>query len=809
MAIGDPFGSLDTQPYDEDAELQSGLKYVMQKEAADKAAKRTWGDTLNEVAHAPGRILGSLAASPASPEADQAAMSPETFVNPLVKNTAEAVGGAIKSGVTAAHDIGTGQVPLFDEEGKPTQEGIGRVFDMASLGGGASIAGTAKAAKIAADSGKAAAPIAAAEHASPFYSGLEKFVAEHPQETMPASQWANVLANKPGVKPEEMKYTGASDMLAAKGDSPVTKKELLDHLEGNKVQIGEVTKSDMPANWKDVPGDMQHEIADRFRDITDETAHPDDLPDWYENIAAHSRDGGETSLDKIMSPPRYAGYQLPGPAENYREKLLTLPRQIENPRTGEQIAMAYGRQWEKVAPYEREQFEAQAARENSAGDYKSSHWDEPNVLAHLRMNNRDVMGEAGFAVKNKQSGNSSQVFPTQEAALDYQDRLPASVRNKTVISRAADEKPALHLEELQSDWHQAGRRSGYDDPIARAAVEKKLDQAGYPVSGEDARSAAEDGVITSAEARMLGNASYIPDAPFKKTEAWTALGLKRALHEAAETGKDRISWTPGEAQAARYDLSKHLDRIEYEPVLNDKDKPTGKYEIYAKDKNGKQVFHEDEAGLERIEQLAGKEIAQKIEQNAGSKDKSEHQSAYRNWRALTDLDLQVGGEGMRKYYDDIVRNEMNKLGKPHGVQVKQGTIESSGRTPVHYMDIPPSLKEQLLTKGMPLFEDSSPGMVAAAMDKVKKPSEAPFPQYAEAYPPVGPPKLMYKSTMKPVKDLPEGSELERRLALPKTDPEGVYWGKQNTPEAEKFQKVRSAIQKNMEKEGYEPYFDPA
>ena len=91
----------------------------------------------------------------------------------------------------------------------------------------------------------------------------------------------------------------------------------------------------MPANWKDVPGDLQHQIADRFRDIADERAHPDHLPDWYENIAAHSLDGGETGLDDIMSPPRYADYKLPG-AENYREKLLTLPvkRNIQVCTTG-------------------------------------------------------------------------------------------------------------------------------------------------------------------------------------------------------------------------------------------------------------------------------------------------------------------------------------------------------------------------------------------------------------------------------------------------------------------------------------------
>ena len=36
------------------------------------------------------------------------------------------------------------------------------------------------------------------------------------------------------------------------------------------------------------------------------------------------------------------------------------------------------------------------------------------------------------------------------------------------------------------------------------------------------------------------------------------------LRYAAENGYDRMSWTPGEQQAERYDLGKQLDSIEWE-----------------------------------------------------------------------------------------------------------------------------------------------------------------------------------------------------------------------------------------------------
>ena len=62
---------------------------------------------------------------------------------------------------------------------------------------------------------------------------------------------------------------------------------------------------------------------------------------------------------------------------------------------------------------------------------------------------------------------------------------------------------------------------------------------------------------------------------------------------------------------------------------------------------------------------------------------------------------------------------------------------------------------------------------------------APFPQYATEYSPVGPPQLM--------KDKATGKE---------------YWSKVPTPEAEAFMAARTKIMKDMEKNGYTPYFDP-
>jgi hypothetical protein len=54
----------------------------------------------------------------------------------------------------------------------------------------------------------------------------------------PAEQWAATLANRPGVKPEEIQWRGLDQYLAGRQGQTVTKQEIAAHLAGNKVELG-------------------------------------------------------------------------------------------------------------------------------------------------------------------------------------------------------------------------------------------------------------------------------------------------------------------------------------------------------------------------------------------------------------------------------------------------------------------------------------------------------------------------------------------------------------------------------------------
>jgi len=77
----------------------------------------------------------------------------------------------------------------------------------------------------------------------------------------------------------------------------------------------------------------------------------------------------------------------------------------------------------------------------------------------------------------------------------------------------------LRVREIQSDIHQKGRSTGYGDVPAVA---------------------------------IRGQGSLPPDAPFKRTEEWSGLAVRRVIQEAAEGGYDRVIFPSADEQLYQY-----------------------------------------------------------------------------------------------------------------------------------------------------------------------------------------------------------------------------------------------------------------
>jgi hypothetical protein len=268
-------------------------------------------------------------------------------------------------------------------------------------------------------------------------------------------------------------------------------------------------------------------------------------------------------------------------------------------------------------------------------DYKSPHWyNKPNLVAHLRMSDRTL----------PQTGEK-----------------------------------ALHLEELQSDWGQAGRAGFKKSPEELASMKADMLAAHKnflnligPVSGatEDQIQAAEDKSKAVMNKWNEASKATTPEGPYVgSTAKWTELGLKRALIEAARNGHDKLVWTPGQDQADRYDLSQQVKQILVE-------NHGGKFHVKAYDHDGSKVINEHVDTPEEIARLIGKEAADKAMEHMES---SRNAGSHIPRADLRGVDLKVGGEGMKGYYDKIVPTALARIVKSIGHTPEFGTDYIQGR----------------------------------------------------------------------------------------------------------------------------------
>ena len=406
-------------------------------------------------------------------------------------------------------------------------EFVGGLMDPSHIGMLKGAAAIPMAARTAAKAEEAAQAVALAKQQrelSPlgFYSHGAETAAGLQQAKGTPQQYYSML-EKGGVKPAELE--GFNEAFANRPS--VTREEIAAHFRERMPQVEET-----------VLGRDQLSLKERHRyyDLDDAVAKdginalsPEQQQEYY---ALQNKWNQE-------KPTKFGQYTFPG-GENYREVLLKLPNKQERDfafewfdpatQTSSRNTFASQAEAQAAAPEGAIVSQRQIAERNPV--FKSSHWDDPNVLAHLRMSDRT--GPNGEKI--------------------------------------------LHVEEIQSDWGQKGKKEGFgfapgekyalDDKIEKLAEQRQALRRSGDNAGADAIQDKINQLVQQGNKKIDG---IIPGPYVTNTQAWTDLALKRALREAAEGGYDKLVWTPGAEQAKRYDLSRHIDNITWSP------KPDGKY----------------------------------------------------------------------------------------------------------------------------------------------------------------------------------------------------------------------------------------
>ena len=220
----------------------------------------------------------------------------------------------------------------------------------------------------------------------------------------------------------------------------------------------------------------------------------------------------------------------------------------------------------------------------------------------------------------------------------------------------ADGKKVLFVEEIQSDWAQAGRKQGFGKQLASGWELKEQEPGFFLLKQTGRQTTFASGNIETVQKNGEKFGAFkdgVPAAPFiSNTKDWVALAIKRVMLLAAQDGFDKVAFINGQQSADRYDLSQKIDKVEY----------TEGGALYAWDKEDNEILRK-KIPESAVEDYIGKDLAVKL--LASEKGKY-------NSRSLTGAELEVGGEGMKSFYDRIVPQVVGDVLKKLG----GGNVES-------------------------------------------------------------------------------------------------------------------------------------
>jgi ADP-Ribosyltransferase in polyvalent proteins/Type III restriction enzyme, res subunit/Methyltransferase small domain len=446
------------------------------------------------------------------------------------------------------------------------------------------------------------------------------------------------LVNKGKVKADEVEWSGVNEWLKLQeGQGKVTKEQVMDYLNGNGVQVTETVLGD--GDWAVYDGDYNQYFGSQSEanayaieqgiNITEDTV-----------FRATNKSGGYGS--------KYSQYQLAG-GENYREVLLTLPRKE---KTLTEIESELGYETGKLTNAQQDEvLKRWKQYTNKSSDYQSSHWEQANVLAHIRLNDRT-------------DADGNKVLFVEELQSDWgQDGKKKGFKSDALPAKLAYD---AYVADLKTRYEADVRKDVYEevkDPVRAermiANIVRKVDVGGMAIAlGEKTTL---NNFSRKWNDEIYKSEKLVPAAPFvTSTDKWLTLALKRIVKLAVDEGYDKVAFINGEQSADRYDLSKSVDEIVYSPQTQ---------RLIARNSYGEEIIRKEDVKQEQLADFIGKDAAEKI--------MKQQPTGIGNY-TLKGAELKLGGEGMKAFYDKIVpsaaKEVIRKLG---GGQIEPVSIDTA------------------------------------------------------------------------------------------------------------------------------------
>jgi len=391
-------------------------------------------------------------------------------------------------------------------------------------------------------------------------------------------------------------------------------------------------------------------------------AEKNKLIDEYQHLKARANRLNVVLAENRKNEPQYSGYQIPG-GENPQEILLS-------------------KNTEGYSGPTRVEFPNESSADNFLGDVDAEGY---GGLEYGRLDNDpsvvefdgpipDVVKELisrndGRGITNDDSGGI--FFGKHHGQMGVNNIAFGRVNERKNVS----ERDILFAEELQSDWHQEGRKYGYlgENAPSQKDYDAYDNDIGYrrnDPSLTDEEKAIVKRIDTFAESQARGGEEdrRVPDAPWKKD--WPVRLFERILRKAVDMDKKAFEWTKGATQFERWGS----ERVDWQKV--------GNIGYIVNVDNFTRSAREPGPGIENLpyskfiknkEELSSEIIKQGIKDD---------KNAFSNkiWNKMQESDFGTSmprKEGMEGFYDKILPTEIGKYMKQFGVKVKESAVRDS------------------------------------------------------------------------------------------------------------------------------------
>lgn len=653
------------------------------------------------------------------------------------------------------------------------------------------------------------------ENQAIFVSNAAKAVEGIKQEKATPEQWLKMIEKNGGLKSGEDKWMGLSDWLKASDQKTLTKQEVFDFINENMIVIeeqhyAEGAEDDAENTYAMVERLLQEKFGRYIAEYYEQNNGEDDNlygGDSYEYALSRLReemnDEFPYTIERSHSNVYLTfPYEETDDLQEWADKLGVTFAPV-NPINS--IRLGYT----TLGLQNNQEIALTIPTIDSWNTHDDIHFGDAGngrAVAWIRFGETYAYIPEYAAFYDFQKKMQQKYFPDREISSlsgnDLMDLTPEeraeferlrSIKEQ-IPYRESRKRRVLVIDEIQSKRHQEGREQGYSmteneyqkrldaleteggerlrrrTKLLRALAEKygedfrvylKLENTAYvpneevmaPDEVQEWYATSQDDIYNAIHDLKREKRSGIPDAPFDKN--WHELAMKRMLRYAAENGYDVIAWTKGEQQAERYNLANYFSTIERQDIPEIEGRRfvlDGYRASFLVNEDGVIIGSSSFNDVENkpLADIVGKELAIRMMQ-------------MEDGAQLAGLDLAVGGEGMKGFYDKMLPAFMNKYGKKWGVKVEDVALPGleDGSLTMHSVPVTEEMKASVM-EGQVMFR------IRRENESAEEFHQAVIDEYRKKYSEYAPTSLVDPYDRKAIADLYELSEDEI--------PEEIYEG---------------------------------